>query len=129
LGKDRKPLMPCSPARARMLLKSGRAAILRQYPFTIILKDREGGEVQPLALKEDPGSENTGMSLVAQCERRGLTVEGWRDAPDKPGWWVWFGGDGPIPIAGIIYLSERLVSSIWIPHARWLRIPDLPIPT
>ena len=74
LGKDRKPLMPCSPARARMLLKSGRAAILRQYPFTIILKDREGGEVQPLALKEDPGSENTGMSLVAQCERRGLTV-------------------------------------------------------
>jgi len=53
----------------------------------------------------------------------------WRDEPNEPGWWVWFGGDGPIPIAGIIYLSERLASSIWIPHARWLRIPDLPIPT
>ncbi|MCY0885315.1 MAG: RRXRR domain-containing protein, partial [Firmicutes bacterium] len=28
LGRDRSPLMPCSPARARMLLKAGRAAIL-----------------------------------------------------------------------------------------------------
>ncbi|MBX5456645.1 MAG: HNH endonuclease [Thermogemmatispora sp.] len=74
VGKDRRPLMPCSPARARMLLKTGRAAILRRYPFTIILKGREGGEVQPVAVKCDPGSETTGVALVAEFGRRGRIV-------------------------------------------------------
>jgi hypothetical protein len=32
------PLMPCSPRRARILLRRGRAAIFRRYPFTLILK-------------------------------------------------------------------------------------------
>ncbi len=40
LDNNRKPLDPCSPARARYLLKRGRAAIFHRYPFTIILKDR-----------------------------------------------------------------------------------------
>ena len=40
LSSDREPLDPCHPARARKLLKQGRAAVLRKYPFTIILKDR-----------------------------------------------------------------------------------------
>lgn len=57
-----------------MLLKAGRAAILRRYPFTIILKDREGGDVQPVAVKYDPGSETTGVALVAEFGRRGRTV-------------------------------------------------------
>ena len=65
LDKNRKPLMPCHPARAKELLDKGRAAIFRRYPFTVILKDREGGEVQPLAIKADPGSRTTGMALVA----------------------------------------------------------------
>jgi 5-methylcytosine-specific restriction endonuclease McrA len=69
LDKNRKPLMPCHPARARELLKKGRAAVFRRQPFTIILKDREGGETQPLTLKIDPGSKTTGMALVGHFRR------------------------------------------------------------
>ena len=35
---DKKPLSPCAPARARMLLRKGKAAVYRREPFTIILK-------------------------------------------------------------------------------------------
>jgi len=68
LDRNKKPLMPCHPARARQLLKTGRAAVYRRYPFTIILKDREGGEVQPVELKVDPGSRTTGLAVAAQFE-------------------------------------------------------------
>ncbi|WP_205664683.1 RNA-guided endonuclease IscB [Ammonifex thiophilus] len=61
--------MPCHPARARQLLKKGRAAVFRRHPFTIILKDREGGETQPLELKIDPGAKVTGLPLVAEFPR------------------------------------------------------------
>lgn len=61
--------MPCHPARARELLDKGRARVFRQYPFTIILVDREDGDVQPITLKVDPGSRITGMALVADFKR------------------------------------------------------------
>jgi len=54
LDRNKQPLMPCHPARARELLDKGKAAVYRQYPFTIILKEREGGDVQPIAFKVDP---------------------------------------------------------------------------
>ncbi len=56
--------MPCSAQRARMLLSSGKAAVLKRYPFTIILKDRECGDVQDLEVKIDPGSKTSGIVLV-----------------------------------------------------------------
>lgn len=59
LTNTKQPLMPCSPARARKLLKKGRAAVYRFAPFTIILKDRAEGEVQPVEVKVDPGSKTT----------------------------------------------------------------------
>jgi len=31
------PLMPCTPAKARKLLKSGKATVVKLYPFTIKL--------------------------------------------------------------------------------------------
>ncbi len=64
LSSTKKSLMPCHCARARELLKKGKAAIFRQFPFTIILKNREDGETRPLELKADPGSKTTGLSLV-----------------------------------------------------------------
>jgi 5-methylcytosine-specific restriction endonuclease McrA len=69
IDKDKQPLMPCHPARARQLLNNGKAAVYRRYPFTIILKERAGGETQPIALKLDPGSKTTGMALVGDFER------------------------------------------------------------
>ena len=63
--------MPCSSARARKLLKSGKAAIFRYNPFTIILKDRTGGDVQDVQFKVDPGSKTSGIALVADTDTRG----------------------------------------------------------
>ena len=74
LDSNRQPLMPCHPARARELLREGKAAIFRHFPFTIILKDREGGAVQESALKMNPGSKTTGLALVADFARRGKVV-------------------------------------------------------
>lgn len=73
LSSTRKPLMPCHPARARQLLRQGKAAIFRRYPFTIILKDREDGATQTIEVKIDPGSKTTGIALTAEFDR-GKTV-------------------------------------------------------
>jgi len=51
VDKNKQPLMLCHPARARELLKKGRATVFRRYPFTIILLDREGGETQATQIK------------------------------------------------------------------------------
>ena len=74
LSNAKKPLMPCHPARARELLKKGKAAVYRMQPFTIILKDREDGDTQPVEFKADPGSKATGIALVALFERGRVLV-------------------------------------------------------
>jgi hypothetical protein len=65
LDTKKRPLAPTHPARARQLLKRGKAAVYRQYPFTIILT-REVKEVdnRPLRLKIDPGSKTTGIAIL-----------------------------------------------------------------
>jgi 5-methylcytosine-specific restriction endonuclease McrA len=65
LDTNKQPLAPTHPARARVLLTSGKAAVYRHYPFTIILKRAvEQVEVQPLRVKIDPGSKTTGLAIV-----------------------------------------------------------------
>ncbi|BBI72625.2 hypothetical protein HAALTHF_22850n [Vreelandella aquamarina] len=66
LDKKKQPLMPCSEKRARLLLARGRAVVHKRYPFTIRLKDRVGGETQPLRLGIDPGSKTTGLALMRE---------------------------------------------------------------
>ena len=70
LDKRKKPLMPCSSRRARLLLERGRARVHRMVPFTIRLVDRrvEDSVLQPLRLKPDPGSKTTGMALARDAE-------------------------------------------------------------
>lgn len=69
LDTHRNPLMPCHPARARKLLRSGRASVFRKQPFTIIIHDRDGGETQEIELRVDPGSKTTGCALVVSGEK------------------------------------------------------------
>jgi 5-methylcytosine-specific restriction endonuclease McrA len=69
IDRNKQPLMPCHPARARELLRKGRAAVFRRYPFTLIIKDREGGDTQTVAFKVDPGSQQTGIALVGDFKR------------------------------------------------------------
>jgi 5-methylcytosine-specific restriction endonuclease McrA len=68
LDKAKKPLMPCSERRARLLLERGRAVVHLRYPFAIRLKDvsRNNVELQPIRLKIDPGSKFTGLALVRE---------------------------------------------------------------
>src|SRR5947208_2726888 len=80
------PLSPVHPGRARILLTSGKAAVLKRYPFTIVLK----GNIEPpattsLRLKLDPGSKTTGIALLdeqsghvvfaAELEHRGHAIK------------------------------------------------------
>ena len=59
------PLDPVHPGRARLLLKQGKAAVLKHFPFTIILKGESvDPQVQPLRIKLDPGSRTTGIAIV-----------------------------------------------------------------
>ena len=72
LSSDEQPLDPCHEARARKLLKAGRAAIWRTYPFTIRLKNRTRTEavVHDHRLKLDPGSQTTGITIVQEGTSR-----------------------------------------------------------
>jgi hypothetical protein len=64
LDHKKKPLMPCSEKRARLLLNRGRARVHKMFPFTIRLTDRISVQTQPLQLKIDPGSKQTGVAIV-----------------------------------------------------------------
>ena len=65
VDQQRRPLDPVPPGRARFLLKAGHAAVLRRYPFTLILHEAKPDTTpQPLRLKIDPGSKTTGLALV-----------------------------------------------------------------
>ena len=63
LDKHGNPLMPCHPARARKLLKSGRARVHHLAPFVIRMVDKEVEqcEVPGVVVKIDPGSKHTGI--------------------------------------------------------------------
>jgi len=57
LDTNKQPLDPVHPGYARRLLKQGRAAVFRRFPFTIILKYAAlAPRVEPLRIKLDPGS-------------------------------------------------------------------------
>jgi len=59
-----KPLMPCHAARARELIRKGRAVRrFRKGVFYIQLLDRRDGETQPVACGIDPGSKWEGWSI------------------------------------------------------------------
>jgi 5-methylcytosine-specific restriction endonuclease McrA len=65
LDAHKQALNPIHPGRARLLLKQGKAAVYRRYPFTIILASAvEQPTLRPLRFKVDPGSRTTGIALV-----------------------------------------------------------------
>lgn len=84
LDTNKQPLNPITPRQARKLLEKGKAAVFRNYPFTLILKYAvENPTIYPLTLKIDPGSKVTGIAIlsgdlvlwVAQIEHRGQQIK------------------------------------------------------
>ena len=65
LNHHGKPLMPCSPARARHLLKDGKAKIVRRDPFTIKLLFGSSGYTQDVVAGMDTGSKTIGAAAIA----------------------------------------------------------------
>ncbi len=59
------PLMPCKPARAKHLLRSGKAKVVRRTPFTIQLLYGSSGYKQPVIAGMDTGSKVLGCAAVA----------------------------------------------------------------
>lgn len=72
---DGKPLMPCHPARARELVRNGRA--VRRFSkglFYIRLTRRTDGDTQPVVCGEDPGSKKEGFTVLS-ARRTFLNVQ------------------------------------------------------
>ena len=66
LNKHGKPLMPCHPAKARILLKQGRAKVVQRTPFTIQLLFGSSGYKQPITLGVRPGYSRVALSAVTE---------------------------------------------------------------
>ena len=64
ISKTGKPLMPCSPAKAKRMLKKGAAHVIRRSPFTIQLNFDCEEKVQEVTLGIDSGAKNIGFSAT-----------------------------------------------------------------
>lgn len=63
INKHGRPLMPCSPRTARLLLRDKCAKVISRDPFTIKLLIGVPGHTQPLVLGIDPGSKYIGSAV------------------------------------------------------------------
>ena len=62
LNQHGEPLMPCSPRKARLLLRNNKATLRKRTPFTIQLCVGSSGYKQPITLGVDAGSKHIGLS-------------------------------------------------------------------
>src|SRR5262249_27648375 len=96
---SRQPCVPVHPGRARFLVRAHPAAVLRRFPFTLVLTAPPGppepAERRPAAaapgsapametveeapapllrLKRDPGSKTTGLALLGEAMGQGRVL-------------------------------------------------------
>src|SRR5438093_11845649 len=60
------PLMPCQPRKARLLLKEGKAKVVKMVPFTLQLLYGSSGYKQEVSLGIDAGTHHIGVSATTQ---------------------------------------------------------------
>src|SRR5260221_12630103 len=67
LSPERRPLMPCASVVARLLLKEGKAQVVRRTPFTIkLVSQPESTYTQALRLGVDTGSSVIGSAVAEE---------------------------------------------------------------
>lgn len=66
VNQRKKPLMPCSPRKAKILLKEGKAKVVTTKPFTIQLLVATGETKQKVTLGIDSGYKHLGFSAVTE---------------------------------------------------------------
>ena len=62
---EKNPLMPCTSAIARLLLKQGKAKCIKRTPFTIKLLHQTTSYTQNITLGVDTGSSKIGSSAMS----------------------------------------------------------------
>lgn len=65
INKNGNPLIPCSPAKAKHLLKAGKAKVIRRTPFTIKLLWESEENTQEVIAGMDTGSKTIGCATTA----------------------------------------------------------------
>jgi len=60
------PLMPCQPSKARLLLKAGKAKVVKMVPFTLQLLYGSSGFKQEVSLGIDAGTQHIGVSATTE---------------------------------------------------------------
>src|SRR5947209_12329169 len=60
------PLMPCQPRKARLLLKDGKAKVVKMVPFTLQLLYGSSGYKQEVSLGIDAGTQHIGVSATSE---------------------------------------------------------------
>ena len=60
------PLMPCQPRKARLLLKEGKAKVVRMVPFTLQLLYGSSAYKQEVSLGIDAGAQHIGVSATTE---------------------------------------------------------------
>ena len=68
LNKTGEPLMPCSPAKARKLLKQKKAKVIQKEPFVIQFLYGSSGYKQKIILGVDAGSKHIGLSASTKTQ-------------------------------------------------------------
>ena len=68
INKHGQPLMPCTPRKARLLLKAGKAKVVHAVPFTLQLLYGSSGYRQDVELGDDAGTGHIGISATTEHE-------------------------------------------------------------
>lgn len=68
LNQHGEPLMPCSPRKARLLLREKKATLRKRTPFTIQLCVGSSGYTQHITLGVDAGSKHIGLSACTPAK-------------------------------------------------------------
>ena len=73
------PLMPCSPRKARLLLKKGKAKVVQREPFAIQLLHGSSGYKQSITIGVDTGVKEVGISVKTDSQELFSSVFKLRD--------------------------------------------------
>jgi 5-methylcytosine-specific restriction endonuclease McrA len=68
INQHGQPLMPCTPRKARLLLKAGKAKVVHAVPFTLQLLYGSSGYRQDVGLGVDAGTRHIGISATTENE-------------------------------------------------------------
>src|SRR6266700_2248577 len=66
LNCNGKPLMPCRPRKARLLLRAGKAKVVKMVPFTLQLRYGSSGYTQEVSLGIDAGTRHIGVEASTE---------------------------------------------------------------